>query len=169
MRRSILFRFFDGREQIRYLYPGPTTRGFLPDCHIPHYASRNGHRRPVNSDDFWMAGGSLPGCCPARAVTIQIAAKSCALEGSPKAASASRNKGSATTYRAGFSRMSFPSGPTFRNTQVIAWRSPLDTFSSCDWMVISRNPAASRMRRTCSGYVRRRIFDPRHSVTQRSD
>ena len=44
-----------------------------------------------------------------------------------------------------------PSGPTFRSTQVIASRSPLDTFSSCGWMTMSPNPAASRVRRMCPG------------------
>ena len=44
-----------------------------------------------------------------------------------------------------------PSGPTFRSTQVIASRSPLDTFSSCGWMTMSLNPAASRVRRMCPG------------------
>ena len=34
------------------------------------------------------------------------------MEGSPKAARASRNKGSAVTRSAGFSRTIFPSGPT---------------------------------------------------------
>ena len=88
---------------------------------------------------------------PARAVTIQTEAKSCTLEGSPKAARASRNRGSAAARSAGFSRTIFPSGPTFRSTLVIASRSPLDTFSSCDWMTISLNPAASSVRRMCSG------------------
>ena len=78
-------------------------------------------------------------------------AKSCTLEGSPKAARASRNRGSAVARSAGFSRTIFPSGPTFRSTQVMASRSPLDTFSSCAWVMISLNPAASSVRRMCSG------------------
>src|SRR3712207_7404259 len=46
-----------------------------------------------------------------------------------KAARASRTGGSAVARSAGVSRTIFPSGPTFRSTQVVASRSPLDTFA----------------------------------------
>jgi hypothetical protein len=75
-----------------------------------------------------MLGGRYRRAAPARAVTIQTEAKSCTLEGSPKAARASRTRGSAVARSAGFSRTILPSGPTFRSTQVMASRSPLDTF-----------------------------------------
>ena len=83
-------------------------------------------------DLFWSLWIRYRVAAPARAVTIHTEAKSCTLEGSPKAAKASRNRGSTLARSAGFSRTIFPSGPTFRSNQVIASRSPLDTFSSCD-------------------------------------
>ena len=89
--------------------------------------------------------------CPARAVTIQVAARSSGPAGPSRSIKARSSAGRASGLRWGCSRRMAPSAPTREQTSTIALKLPLPTRSSRGVISISTNPASLRIARTRPG------------------